>query len=61
MNSTLLRDDAFGGFAERGMLVLMPLGDQFEHAPLSAGELAELRAMGGLEFLVRAPAGCTLA
>merc|ERR1739848_352364 len=41
------------GFAERGILVLVPIGDQFEHGPLSEAELKELRVMGGMEFLDR--------
>jgi hypothetical protein len=51
VNSTLLRDTAFGGFAERGSLRILPVADQFEHGPLTRAELAELQAMGGTAFL----------
>jgi hypothetical protein len=51
VNSTLMRDPSFGGFAERGSLMIVPLADQFEHAPLTRSQLAELQRMGGMDFL----------
>jgi hypothetical protein len=51
VNSTMMRDTSFGGFAERGSLRILPVADQFEHSPLTRAELAELEAMGGMAFL----------
>jgi len=45
VNSTMMRDTSFGGFAERGSLQILPVADQFEHGPLTRAELAELEDM----------------